>query len=85
MLERLVKYYLNEEKVAIMLESRGKDKDYELLDHIKRKIDCGTYYVPFSYFKKIKEYILILSVKIFNESEIILWIGNSRFSFLPHL
>ncbi len=53
-LERLVKYYLNEEKVAIMLESRGKDKDYELLTHIKRKIDHGTYYVPSSYFKKIK-------------------------------
>lgn len=53
-LERLVKYFLNDKKAAIMIESRDKRKDKELLDFIKRKIECGTSYVDKSYFKKIK-------------------------------
>ena len=54
-MERLVKYYLtNNEKAAIILESRGRGEDKALLTHIKGIIDNGTEYVNKSYFKKIK-------------------------------
>lgn len=53
--ERLVKYHMNhDEKVIIIIESRGKKEDKELLNHIKDLIDYGTRYVSNSYFKKIK-------------------------------
>lgn len=54
-LERFVKYYLNEnEQAIIILEARGKKEDSKLLNHIKLLIDNGTYFVSKDYFKKIK-------------------------------
>lgn len=53
-LERFVKYYLgSKQKGIIILEARGKKEDKFVLDHIKRVIDNGTYWVNRLYFKKI--------------------------------
>lgn len=54
-LERFVKYYLDDnEKAIIILEARGQKEDSNLLSHIKKLIDNGTRYVSKDYFKKIK-------------------------------
>lgn len=54
-LERFVKYYLNDNETAIIiLECRGKKEDREILNFIKNTIDFGTTYVSAKYFKKIK-------------------------------
>lgn len=54
-LERFVKYFLNdEESCIIILEARGKDEDRKLLEHIKKVIDYGTTFVSPELFKKIK-------------------------------
>lgn len=54
-LERFVKYYLNEnERAIIILEARGRKEDSTLLNHIKYLIDNGTKFVSKEHFKKIK-------------------------------
>lgn len=54
-LERFVKHFLGkEEKGCLILEARGKREDKIILDHIKNRIDNGTYFVPRTYFNKIK-------------------------------
>lgn len=54
-LERFVKFYLDDNKKGIIiLESRGKKEDMEILNHIKGVIATGTSYVHKNYFKKIK-------------------------------
>lgn len=53
-LERFVKYYLKwHEKGIIILEARGKAEDEFILNHIKKTISLGTYFVDRSYFQKI--------------------------------
>lgn len=54
-LERFVKYYLkNNERAAIILESRGKKEDGELLKYIKNILDNGTRYATKEELKRIK-------------------------------
>lgn len=53
-LERIVKFYLSNENCIVMLESRGKKEDKELLEHIKNIYDYGTDYTDSLTMKKIK-------------------------------
>ena len=53
-LERIVSDIRVDETCIIVLESRGPSEDKNLLDFIKKVIDCGTQYVHAEYFKKIK-------------------------------
>ena len=54
-LERFVKFYLkSNDRAAIILESRGKNEDRELLKHIKKIFDNGTRYATKEELKRIK-------------------------------
>lgn len=54
-LERYVKFYLpSGAKTYIILESRGKKEDREILNHIKTLMRYGTYYTSVCDFAKIK-------------------------------
>lgn len=52
-LERIMKDMGKKEKCIVVLESRGKKEDKELLDQIKSLIDHGNRYNPSSVFSKI--------------------------------
>ncbi len=54
-MERIVKFYLKSDETAIVvLESRGKKEDKNILNHIKYIIDNGTNCINSEYFNKIK-------------------------------
>lgn len=54
-LERIVNHVLKDsDKVIIILESRGKKEDMQILLHINKIITFGTYYVTSRQFNKIK-------------------------------
>lgn len=53
-LERIVRDMGHNKTCVLVLESRGKKEDQELLEHIKKLIDNGSSYCPASAFKRIK-------------------------------
>lgn len=53
-IERILYNIPDNKTCVIILESRGKKEDKELLDYIKRLVDRGTEYCSASTFKKIK-------------------------------
>lgn len=53
-LERVLRDLLGSQSCVIILESRGKGEDRELLDFIKRLIDHGSRYYSASHFSRIK-------------------------------
>lgn len=54
-LERFARFFLNANETGIIiLESRGKKEDREILQYILNVICKGTYYVSQSYFNRIK-------------------------------